>query len=40
VKDNKIVVAGDFPREGERIKAAFAVARDLAEKVAAGAKAG
>ena len=40
VKDNKIVVAGDFPREGERIKAAFGVARDLAEKVAAGAKAG
>ena len=32
VKDNKIVVAGSFATEAERIKGAFAIARDLAEK--------
>ena len=35
VKDNKIVVAGNFATEAERIKGAFAVARDLAEKAVA-----
>jgi len=35
VKDNKIIVAADLPREAERIKGAFAVAKDLAEKAAA-----
>ncbi|MFO1173961.1 MAG: transcription-repair coupling factor [Paracoccaceae bacterium] len=39
VKDNRIVIAGDFVREADRIKAAFAAARDLAEKVAAAAPA-
>ncbi|SNS19915.1 transcription-repair coupling factor [[Luteovulum] sphaeroides subsp. megalophilum] len=33
VKDNKIVLARDWKTEGERIKGAFAIARDLAEKV-------
>ncbi|MBS0571894.1 MAG: transcription-repair coupling factor [Proteobacteria bacterium] len=37
VKDNRILIAGDFTREGERIKGAFAAARDLAEKAAARA---
>ena len=33
VKDNKIILAVDWPTEGDRIKGAFSVARDLAEKV-------
>ncbi|MEM8731206.1 MAG: TRCF domain-containing protein, partial [Pseudomonadota bacterium] len=32
VKDNKIVVRRDWAREADRIKGAFAIARDLAEK--------
>ena len=39
VKDNKIVVQQDWPKESDRIKGAFAVARDLAEKVVAQKKA-
>lgn len=35
VKDNKIVVTRNFATESDRIKGAFAIARDLAEKVAA-----
>ncbi|ROU04186.1 transcription-repair coupling factor [Histidinibacterium lentulum] len=33
VKDNKIVVRRDWKSEADRIKGAFAIARDLAEKV-------
>ncbi len=33
IKDNKIVLARDFATEAERIKGAFAIARDLADKV-------
>ncbi|MCC0063944.1 MAG: transcription-repair coupling factor [Defluviimonas sp.] len=33
IKDNRIVVQRDWARDGERIKGAFAIARDLAEKV-------
>jgi len=33
VKDNRIVVRRDWRRESDRIKGAFAIARDLAEKV-------
>ena len=33
VKDNKIVLAKDWKTEGDRIKGAFAIAKDLAEKV-------
>ncbi|GAA0289637.1 transcription-repair coupling factor [Rhodovulum strictum] len=33
VKDNKIVLRHDWTRDSERIKGAFAIARDLAEKV-------
>ena len=32
IKDNKIVMVREFPTESERIKGAFAIARDLAEK--------
>ncbi len=35
VRDNKIVVRRDWRKESDRIKGAFAIARDLAEKVAA-----
>ena len=38
VKDNKIIVAADLPRAAERIKGAFAVAKDLAEKAVMGKK--
>ena len=38
VKDNKIVVRRDWRRESDKIKGAFAIARDLAEKVAAAQK--
>ena len=37
IKDNRIVVAADLPREGDRVKAAFAVARDLAQHAKAAA---
>ncbi|MEQ8897743.1 MAG: transcription-repair coupling factor [Roseovarius sp.] len=33
VKDNKIVVRRDWKKESDKIKGAFAIARDLAEKV-------
>lgn len=36
VTDNKVVLLRDLPSDAERIKAAFAVARDLAAKVKAG----
>ncbi|RBI72257.1 transcription-repair coupling factor [Roseovarius sp. TE539] len=38
VRDNKIVVRRDWRRESDKIKGAFAIARDLAEKVAARKK--
>ena len=38
VKDNKIVVRRDWKRDSDKIKGAFAIARDLAEKVAAEKK--
>ncbi|MGR3486284.1 MAG: transcription-repair coupling factor [Paracoccaceae bacterium] len=39
VKDNKLVVRRDWRSEADRIKGAFAIARDLAGKVKAAAKA-
>ncbi|MDW4497801.1 transcription-repair coupling factor [Sulfitobacter sp. D35] len=39
VKDNKIVVRRDWKNDADKIKGAFAIARDLAEKVAASRKA-
>jgi transcription-repair coupling factor (superfamily II helicase) len=33
VKDNKIVVRRDWKSDGDKIKGAFAIARDLAAKV-------
>jgi transcription-repair coupling factor (superfamily II helicase) len=33
VAGNKIVLAVDWPTEGDRIRGAFGIARDLAEKV-------
>ena len=38
VRDNKIVVRRDWKGEADRIKGAFAIARDLAEKVVAEKK--
>ncbi|AAV95345.1 transcription-repair coupling factor [Ruegeria pomeroyi DSS-3] len=38
IKDNKIVVRRDWRSEADKIKGAFAVARDLADKVAAEKK--
>ncbi len=38
VKDNKIVVRRDWKRDSDKIKGAFAIARDLAAKVKAEAK--
>jgi transcription-repair coupling factor (superfamily II helicase) len=38
VKDNKIVVRRDWPKDSDKIKGAFAIARDLAEKVVAEKK--
>ena len=35
VKDNKIVVRRDWKKDSDKIKGAFAIARDLAEKVIA-----
>jgi transcription-repair coupling factor (superfamily II helicase) len=32
VKDNKIVIRRDWSKDSDRIKGAFAIARDLAEK--------
>jgi len=40
VKDNKIVIRRDWKRDSDKIKGAFAIARDLAEKVKAAKKAG
>ena len=34
IKDNKLVVLRDWPSEADRIKGAFAIVRDLAEKAA------
>ncbi|MBZ4022502.1 transcription-repair coupling factor [Rhodobacter sp. TJ_12] len=39
INGNKVVVRRDWKSDGERIKGAFAIARDLAEKVRAGKKA-
>jgi transcription-repair coupling factor (superfamily II helicase) len=38
LRDNKIVVRRDWSRESDKIKGAFAIARDLAEKVVAEKK--
>jgi transcription-repair coupling factor (superfamily II helicase) len=38
VKDNKIVISRDWPRDNDKIKGAFAIAKDLAEKVVAERK--
>ncbi|WP_109311776.1 transcription-repair coupling factor [Ruegeria sp. AU67] len=38
VKDNKIVVRRDWNKDSDKIKGAFAIARDLAEKVMAAKK--
>ncbi|MCG7626437.1 transcription-repair coupling factor [Epibacterium sp. MM17-32] len=38
VKDNKIVVSRDWKKDSDKIKGAFAIARDLAEKVVAEKK--
>ena len=38
VKDNKIVVLRDWKKDSDKIKGAFAIARDLAEKVVAEKK--
>jgi len=35
LRDNKIIVRRDWKRDSDKIKGAFAIARDLAEKVAA-----
>ncbi|TKD17343.1 transcription-repair coupling factor [Rhodobacter capsulatus] len=39
INGNKVVVRRDWTNEAEKIKGAFAIARDLAEKVVAGKKA-
>ncbi|WP_158968001.1 transcription-repair coupling factor [Chachezhania sediminis] len=39
VKDNKIIVRRDWSRDSDKIKGAFAIAKDLAEKVVAKEKA-
>jgi len=39
IKDNKIVLARDWQTEADRIKGAFAIAKDLAEKLIEGRKA-
>ncbi|MGD9863836.1 MAG: transcription-repair coupling factor, partial [Pseudodonghicola sp.] len=38
IKDNKIVIRRDWSKDADKIKGAFAIARDLAEKVAAEKK--
>jgi len=40
VRDNKIVVRRDWTKDSDKIKGAFAIARDLAEKARAGKAAG
>ncbi|NDW43431.1 transcription-repair coupling factor [Ruegeria sp. PrR005] len=40
IKDNKIVVRRDWRSDADKIKGAFAVARDLAEKASVGGKVG
>jgi transcription-repair coupling factor (superfamily II helicase) len=40
VRDNKIVVRRDWSSDKEKVRGAYAIARDLAEKAEAGAKAG
>ena len=40
IQGNKVVVRRDWGTDADRIKGAFAIARDLAEKVVAGKKAG
>ncbi|MEO0655229.1 MAG: hypothetical protein AAFY77_10205, partial [Pseudomonadota bacterium] len=39
VKDNKIIVRRDWKRDSDKIKGAFAIARDLAAKAKASAPA-
>ena len=39
VRDNKIVVRRDWAKDSDKIKGAFAIARDLAEKVIEAKKA-
>lgn len=39
VKDNKIVIRRDWKKDSDKIKGAYAIARDLAEKVVAAKKA-
>ena len=39
IQGNKVVVRRDWASDGDKIKGAFAIARDLAEKVIAGKKA-
>ena len=39
IKDNKIVIRRDWKKDSDRIKGAFAIARDLAAKVVAEKKA-
>ncbi len=34
VRDNRLILRADWPKESERIKGAFAIARDLAERAA------
>ncbi|HKL06513.1 MAG TPA: hypothetical protein VJ929_11935, partial [Roseovarius sp.] len=38
VRDNKIVVRRDWRKDSDKIKGAFAIARDLAERVIAEKK--
>lgn len=39
IKDNKVVILRDWSKEGDKIKGAFAIARDLAQKVVDGERA-
>ena len=39
VRDNKIIIRRDWKKESDKFKGAFAIARDLAEKVIAEKKA-
>lgn len=39
IKDNKLIVRRDFTRDSDRVRGAFAIARDLAEKAVAKQKA-
>jgi len=40
IRDNKIVVRRDWAKDSDRIKGAFSIARDLAQKVVDKAKTG